>query len=165
MVALAKKAMAALTITMPDVAEFVSGSLNLRNITSMSAQQRLAVKKVSSSPGQSSELHDAVPMVALLAKLGGWEAPQRVEVESNTKLTTPVDTSSMTAEELSGRQGLSLKCASVGNRMAFLARLRTSCAPMTPLPLDAPLISQHAWTAVLRKKLATRTVCAGSRSA
>ena len=84
-VALARKAMAALTITMPDVAEFDGGSLNPRESSSLSARQRLALKKVSSSPGQngasqSIELHDAVPMVALLAKLGGWNAPERVEV-------------------------------------------------------------------------------------
>ena len=106
--ALAARAMAALTTTLPDVAEFDCSGMSLKDGAALSRTHRLAIKKASSSPGQngpsqSIELHDSVPMVMALAKLGGWEAPQRVEVEQNTTLNPPVDTSSMTADELNER--------------------------------------------------------------
>ena len=102
--ALAARAMAALTTTLPDVAEFDCSGMSLKDGTTLSRAHRLAIKKASSSPGQngpsqSIELHDSVPMVMALAKLGGWEAPVRQEI-TQTIVPTAVDTSSMTDDEI-----------------------------------------------------------------
>lgn len=69
----------------------------------LTEEQRLAVKKI--KPGAKGgapeiEVHDWVPQLAALSKIKGWDAPQKVELESKNLHTVRPDLEGMTQDEL-----------------------------------------------------------------